>query len=702
MSKPKRSSEKTPWDSTILGGKRSRLTDLVFGFFLVAMIVAAYQTAWHAGFIWDDDVYVTANPLLTAPDGLRRIWLSLDSPSQYFPLVYTTFRLEHALWGLNATGYHWVNIFLHAFNAVSVWILLRNLRIPGAWLAGALFGLHPVQVESVAWVTERKNLMMGFFFLLALLAWTRFIKDEQRDRWRFYLLALLLFALALASKTTACTMPAAMLLVLWLKRKTINLRRIAQVGPFVILGIGMGLVSIWWEQHHQGTQGQLFAIGWGERILIANRAIWFYLGKLIWPNELSFSYPRWPVSLANPLDYIWVGGTIALIVLIWFLRRRVGRSIEVAMLFFVATLSPMLGFVMLYTFRYSWTADHYQYVACLGPLALIAAGLAQTFQKYGTKATWVATIGVAALLFALGSRTWLQAASYKDEETLWRATLATNPNSWLAHNNLGLRLAVSGRVEESLPEFERAVALDPEYAEAHNNLANTYARLDRPQEAVSEYEKTIALNPRLSQAHANVASLLLKMGRADEAMAHLQAARALGLQDAALEQLSGVIAARSKTTPGTIQDWKQALETDPKNADLHNKIGLALAERGERAEALPYLRTAAELDPQDARKHYNYATALSQLGQLAEAIAEYRAALQLRPAYAAAHVNLANTLLQNKQPDEAIVEYERGLELNPNSVAAHKNLAFALRAVGRTAEADAHTRRAADLGASPK
>jgi protein O-mannosyl-transferase len=702
MSKPKQSAPRTtPGDATILAGKRGRLTDLVFGFLLVAMTVAAYQTAWRAGFIWDDDAYVTANPLLTAPDGLKRIWFSLDSPSQYFPLVYTTFRLEHALWGLNATGYHWVNIFLHAANAALVWIILRNLRVPGAWLAGALFALHPVQVESVAWITERKNVLMGFFFLLALLAWTRFIKEEERGRWRFYGLALFLYALALASKTTACTMPAALLLVLWLKRKTINLNRIAEIAPFVVLGVLMGLVSIWWERNHQGTQGQLFAIGVGERILIANRAIWFYLGKLAWPNELSFSYPRWPVSLANPLDYIWVGGTVALIVLIWFLRRRVGRSIEVAMLFFVATLSPMLGFVMLYTFRYSWTADHYQYLACLGPLALTAAGLAQAWKKYGSRAT-VAAIGAAALLLALGARTWLQAAIYKDEETLWRATLATNPNSWLAHNNLGLRLAVADRVEESLPEFERAVALDPEYAEAHNNLANTYARLDRPDDAVKEFEKTIALNPRLSQAHANVATLLLKMGRSDEAMAHLQTARALGLRDAALEQLSGVIVARSKTTPGTIQEWKQALETDPKNADLHSKIGLALAGRGESAEALPYLRTAAELDPQDARKHYNYATALSQLGQLAEAIAEYRAALQLRPAYAAAHVNLANSLLQNKQPDEAIVEYERGLELNPNSVAAHKNLAFALRAVGRTAEADAHTRRAAELGANPK
>jgi tetratricopeptide (TPR) repeat protein len=703
MSKRKKSRRKTlrP-ESSILRREGAGLTDFFLGLLLVAITTAAYQTVWHAGFIWDDDVYVTANPLLTAPDGLKRIWFSLDSPSQYFPLVYTTFRLEYALWGLNAAGYHWVNVLLHAANAVFVWMLLRNLRIPGAWLAGALFAVHPVQVESVAWITERKNVLMGFFFLLALLAWTRFIKEERRGRWRFYALALFLYLLALASKTTACTIPAALLLVLWLQRKTINLARLAQVAPFVILGLGMGLVSIWWERHHQGTQGQLFAIGWGERILLANRAIWFYLEKLVWPNELSFSYPRWPISLANPLGYAWVGGTIAFAALIWFLRRQAGRSLEVAFLFFVATLSPMLGFIMLYTFRYSWTADHYQYLACLGPITLAAAGVELASKKYGSGAKWTLTIGGAVLLFSLGARTWLQAAIYKNEETLWRATLSTNPNSWLAHNNLGLHLAVTGRIEESLPEFERAVDLDPENADGHNNLANTYARLDRRPEAVAEYEKTIALNPRLPQAHANVATLLLKMGRTDEATAHLEQAKALGLRDAALEQLSGAIVARSQKKLETIEDWKHALETDPKNADLQSKIGVALAEAGEPAEALAYLRSAAQLEPQDAGRHYNYATLLSQLGQLTEAIAEYRAALQIRPAYAAAHINLANTLVQSERLEEAIAEYERGLELNPNSFSAHKNLAFALRALGRTAEADAHARRAAELGASPK
>ena len=230
--------------------------DWLLGLLIVVLTLVAFGPVWHAGFIWDDDVYVTENPLLTAPDGLRRIWFSLDSPSQYFPLTYTTFYLERSLWGLNPAGYHLVNFLLHAANALLVWRVLARLRVPGAWLAAAIFALHPVQVESVAWITERKNVLMGFFFLLTLWAWIKFIDGQSKRPWRFYVLALVFYALALLAKTTACTLPAALLLILWLKKMPINWRRLAQVAPFVAMGIGMGLVTVWWERYHQGTQGE--------------------------------------------------------------------------------------------------------------------------------------------------------------------------------------------------------------------------------------------------------------------------------------------------------------------------------------------------------------------------------------------------------------------------------------------------------------
>src|SRR5213080_2449637 len=312
----------------------SRGRACVFGALLAAVTIFAYRPAWNGGFLWDDDDYIIKNDLLTASDGLRRIWFSLDSPSQYFPLVYTTFRLERAIWGLHPSGYHWINLLLHVANALLVWRLLASLNVPGAWLAGAIFALHPVQVESVAWITERKNVLMGFFFLLTLLTWIEFLEQQMTRRWRLYLLALVLYALALLSKTTACTLPAALLLIVWLQKSPINKQRLVQVVPFLILGIAMGLLTVWWERYHQGTRGALFAIGPLERLLIASRATWFYLGKLFWPSNLTFIYPRWHITPSSLFDYLPLLGIAGLCAAIYFTRRHFGRGLEVAMLFF--------------------------------------------------------------------------------------------------------------------------------------------------------------------------------------------------------------------------------------------------------------------------------------------------------------------------------------------------------------------------------
>src|SRR5437867_3454163 len=350
---------------------------LILAVVLAAVTIFAYRPAWHAGFLWDDDAYIINNELLTAPHGWQRIWFSLDSPSQYFPLTYSTFRIEHALWGLNTTGYHWVNLLLHVGNALLVWAVLARLRVPGSWLAAAIFALHPVQVESVAWIIERKNVLMVFFFLLTLLAWVAFVDDRTRRPRIFYCLALIFYVLALSAKATACTLPAALFLILWLQKKPITMRRVIQIVPFVILGIGMGLLAVWWERYHQGTNRAVFPfLNPIDRILVASRAVWFYLSKLICPTNLTFIYPKWNISPAHLLDYMWLLAVIILCVAIYFLRRYFGRSVEVTAAFFVITLSPVLGFIMLFTFRYTFVADHYQYLACIGPIALVSAGIA--------------------------------------------------------------------------------------------------------------------------------------------------------------------------------------------------------------------------------------------------------------------------------------------------------------------------------------
>ena len=532
----------------------------LWGLLLVAATILVYQKAWQAGFIWDDDLYVTQNELLTAPDGLRRIWFSLDSPSQYFPLTYTSFRLEYALWGLNPAGYHWVNILLHAANALLVWRLLEALRVPGAWLAAALFALHPVQVESVAWISERKNVLMGFFFLLALLAWTRFVEASSRPKWRHYSLALAFYALALFSKTTACTLPAALLLILWLKKKRIDGRSLAHIVPFVALGIAMGLVTLWWERYHQGTLGEAFGIGLPERFLVASRALWFYAGKLLWPANLVFSYPRWTVSAGNPLDYIWLVVTAAVATLVYLTRNRLGRGPEVAALYFATTLGPVLGFIMLYTFRYSFVADHYQYLASIGPLALAAAGITWASHSAGEKKRLLEGASYAVLLAFLGLLTWRQSAMYSDWDTLWSTTVSRNPKSWMAHNNMAVGMARKGSFPEAITHFNRALELNPDHGEAHYNLANALLQVDREEEAITHYERAIQINPRHTRAHYNLAIVLVHQRRREEAIVH----------------------------------FNKALEINPNDPVAHEKLASVLRELGRTDEAEAHSRKALE------------------------------------------------------------------------------------------------------------
>jgi tetratricopeptide (TPR) repeat protein len=574
----------------------------LFAMVLVLATMFAYRPARNGGFIWDDDFYVTKNSLLTAPDGLRRIWFSLESPSQYFPLTYTSFRIERMLWGLKPTGYHWVNILLHIANALLLWRLLAQLRVPGAWLAAGIFALHPVQVESVAWITERKNVLMAFFFLLALLAWTRFIEEPnqrpiQRSRahrkqraievteagklnrvsWRFYWLALIFYLLALSSKATACTLPAVLFLILWLQKKRIDWRRALQIAPFIVLGFAMGLMAIWWERYHQFTLGAMFALGPLERLIVATHAAWFYLGKLFWPANLTFIYPQWTVDPNNPFSYIWLVAGIALCAAIYFARRYLGRSVEVAAAFFVATLSPVLGFIMLYTFRYTFVADHYQYLACIGPIALVSAGLVTLTNsvKYGPR--FLFALGIL-VLSTLGLLTWRQSGSYRDSETLWRTTIDRNPDCWMAETNLGSELLERGDIDGAIAHLEKSLRLKFDAPETHNSLTNALFRKGDADAAIAEAHAAMNFDPNNADTHAVLGMALMTKGQLDEAIA----------------QLSKAV----EILPNYSQShYSKAAETLPNYSHAHYNLALALAEKGETADAIAHYEKAIEAEP---------------------------------------------------------------------------------------------------------
>src|SRR5438874_2559967 len=576
----------------------SRARAFIFGVGLAAVTIFAYRPAWHGGFLWDDDAYIINNELLTAPDGWQRIWFSLDSPSQYFPFTYSTFRIERALWGLNTTGYHWVNLLLHIGNALLVWAVLARLRVSGSWLAAAIFALHPVQVESVAWITERKNVLMAFFFLLTLLGWIAFVGERTRRRWIFYCLALIFYVLALSAKATACTLPAALFLIVWLQNKPIMMRRLIQIVPFVILGIGMGLLAVWWERYHQGTNRAVFTfLSPIERILVASRAVWFYLSKIFWPSNLTFIYPRWNISPADLLDYVCLIAGIAACVVIYFLRRYFGRSVEVAAAFFVVTLSPVLGFIMLFTFRYAFVADHYQYLACIGPIALASAGIVSLSEKFAQHRTLI--VSVALLVVAsLGTLTWRQAATYTDIETLWRTILARNPECWMAHTNLGLVLFEKGKIDDAIAHYRSALQMQPDWWDAEYNLGTALLAKGQVDEAILHCEKAVSMRPTDPDAQVSLGNLFLRKGRIDEAIAHYQKAMMLHPDHFLARYSLGHALLEKGELDSAIQVCRSALLLRPSDADCHTTLAIALEEKGKAAEAIQHYKKALELAPE--------------------------------------------------------------------------------------------------------
>ena len=641
---------------------------------LVILTFLAYLPALRCGYVWDDDFYVTKNPLLTAPDGLERIWFSAHNQSQYFPLVYTTLRFEHTLWGLHPVGYHFVNILFHALNALLVWAVLRKLALPGAWLAAAIWAVHPVNVESVAWITELKNTQSTLFYLLAVLAWMKFTARETGRPWRFYGLALVLQALALFSKTTACTLPAALLLVLWLRKEPIGWRRLVQVAPFLALGVAMGLFSIWWEAHLGNYRKELdYTFNALERVLIATRALWFYATKLVWPTKLAFSYPRWEIDVRDPRQYTWLIGCVVIALFLWWRRRVLGRAPVAAVVFFVAALSPLLGFIPLYTFRYTFVADHYQYVASIGLIALFAAAVSSRVDTWQLGTTGRCAL-LASLLFALGALTWRQAHIYHDEESLWRDTIAKNPASWMAHTDLAGVLLESGRATEALEEAEQTLRIKPDCAEGHYNLGNVLVSVGKVDEGIGHYEQALRINPSIAAAHYRLGLALAREDRMPEAIEHWEQALRINPDYADAHSKLGVALAEQGRMPEAMQHWEQAVRVNPDDADAHNRLGLALAKQGHMQDAVGHWEQVLRVNPAFPGAHYNLGIALCTEGKWQEAAGHFERELLARSDNALTHYYLGVALEQMNRMKSAIEQYKLALESNPGMVEAQNGL----------------------------
>jgi tetratricopeptide (TPR) repeat protein len=616
----------------------------------------AYWPAMKGAPLWDDDAHLTKLELQSA-SGLVRIWTDPAATQQYYPLLHSAFWLEHKLWGDSVLGYHAITLVWHLVAVLLLYSILRKLKVPGALLAAAIFALHPVMVESVAWISEQKNTLSAVFYLAALRVYLEF--DESRKR-SWYALSLILFVLGLLTKTVTATLPAALLVAFWWQRGAIAWKRdFLPLAPFFALGAVAGVVTAWVEYQLIGARGESFEMSLVQRCLLAGRVPWFYLSKILFPVNLIFIYPRWNIDPRVWWQWLFPLATLGVLVVLWAIRKR-WRSPLAAWLLFVSTLLPVLGFLNVYPFVFSFVADHYQYLASIGMIVLAAAGTALGLSRLSPNSRKVGVAGCILLLAAYSVLTFRQSQMYADSIRLYEATIARNPDCWMAHNNLGMSLMSHGRQQAAITHFQDAVRVKPDYVEAHINLGGASIQVGALQQGIDHLREAIRLDPTRTDALNSLGYALVKNGEAEQGIAHL----------------------------------REAIRRNPAYFDAHNNLGEALAGMGQTQPAIDCYREALRLNPNSYEAHCNLGVALVMTGDVQAGVDQYRAAIRVNPHHSAAHINLGDVLLQTGDSAAAIEEYQAALRARPNDVRALNSLARALMRLNRFAEAESPARRA--------
>lgn len=724
------------------------------------LAVVAFWPGLENGYVnWDDNDYIRYNPQVTSPGGLSDIWQSFDSP-QYYPLTFTSFWFEYRLWGPFATGYHTTNLILHAINALLVFAVLREMGAgrPLAWLAAALFAVHPIQVASVSWLAQRKNTLSGFFALLTMLWYFRHaraqrpqssggaglparqpisgagLRARQSDDARLhpgawhYAAALLAFAAALLSKTAVVVLPLSLILAERVLLQSRLRRAVGRAAPMLAMGLVLGILTMFVEQADAPAGDSPL-----RRLLVAPAAIAFYAGKLLLPLRLLGLYPHWDVSAAAWQWWLPLIGFIAAAAAMWLLRRRLPAMTLWGLGHFALMLLPASGIVTFGYLEHSPVGDHFVYLACIGFFAAVIAAAAPPFQKLVPAGAAKAVYGAAAAacLVPLAAKTWFQTQVWRDGLTFWGHTLAHNPTSGLAHNNMGLTLAREGRIAEALEQFRlslqykpgfwmarvnmgialrdlgriggsvealRRMASDaPDSPAAHFNLGLSLEAAGDLDAAVAEYRRALDLDPRLSEAHRNLGLALVRLGRPGEAIGSLRSAVALDPNDIRAHGYLGMALGAQGDLRSALQHFQRALQLDPANSFVLTNLGLVLAHHGQFAEALEALQRAVAADGNDPVAALNLGSLLAQAGRLDEASEHFRRAVALEPDNGEALNNLGALLVQQERFDEAVGPLRDAVRVRPEHGNSHYLLGLALLRSGQVDGAITHLRRALEL-----
>ena len=665
---------------------------------LALLVAVSYLPAmlW-GGFVWDDVDHIPGEPAIRDWSGLWRIWFvpSEVQEPHYRPMTYTSFWLEHKLWGFAATGYHVVNVLLHVTNTVLLWRLLRRLAVPGAWVIAAVFAVHPLHVESVAWTIERKDVLSGLFYLTCILTWSRFLEEP---RWWRYGLALVLLAAGTLAKNMVVTLPAALVILHWWRDGRVTARDLLRLAPFFVVALGLVGVDLWMV-----TTATPAAFGYSmiERVLIASRAFWFYVGKLLYPANLAVIYPHWDVRVWDLPGWAGLAAAVALVGLLWCLRHRIGRGPLAGTLFFAVTLSPTLGFVDHTYMLFSFVADRYQYLAGIGLTAVVigaAAFVTGRLPDGWRRAAWSLTMVV---LLVLGTLTWRQAGIYSDEVTFFRHVIAHNPQAAGAHLNLAKALIALNRSEEAVAAARVAVEQRPDSHDALINLGVALSHLEQFDEAERHFRRAVEIAPHESGPVANLGVLLQRRNRPDEAETALRRALVIAPRDlSVLGNLAKLLDMRQQFGEA-LNLYDRLIEGGSVDVSVYAARGNIFYRLHRYEEAMASARQALALAP-DPPTAFSLHILLGQaswaLTQSADAAADhYEHALLIDPNHPTVLADLASLRIVQERYDKALELFETAVRLRPDVAKFYSGMGFALYRLGRRDEAIRSLERAVAL-----
>jgi len=614
-------------------------------FLLAALIIAAvfweYAPTLSGGWIWDDGWYLGQVQLWQSLHGLGKFWFAPGQWVEYYPIEETVLWTEWHLFGNDTFGYHLVTVLLHCTSALLIWRLFSKLGLRWAWLGGLLFAIHPVQVESVAYIAELKNTLSLPPFLLAMGAWIDF---QERRAWKDYLAALGLFLVAMLCKITMAPFPVVLLLYAWWKEGRVTGKDLALSAPFFAISLGLGELTMRtgdWYQKINHLHAAPLGLGLWSRVALSGESLAFYLSKCFFPVELMPVYPRWDVGSPSPWAFLpWVAFA-GMLYWFWRKRRSWGRHALLGFGFFLLNLAPFLGFKEISYMDFSWVMDHFLYIPLIGIIGLVVAAAGDLDRRRSQVAhavSW-AIIALIAIWMIAAGRSY--AAVFGSERTLWSYSLETNPRAWLAYNNLGLALKQAGQLPEAIADFQQALIYKPDDALARNNLGNAFLAAGQPDAAIEQYREALKVNPLYAEALNDLGNALLQEGREAQA----------------------------------IDVYKLALQIAPNFALAHNNLGKIYMREGRMAEALQHYQAAVAINPDFADAHFDLGNAYQQAGDLDQAEAEYASALRINPQFAEAYNNLGSLYVRMGRIPEAQAQFEAALRVNPNYTDAQNNLA---------------------------